>query len=123
MPPLVGQKPSLLVPGRGTSLRAAGAIAAQTATVPISLPAGARADAWRRKPLLLPAFVAPPLRCLLYTPCGHPGWLAASQLLDGVGAGLFGAPFAVVLADLTRGTGRFNAAQGPSPPPKRLAAR
>ena len=41
-----------------------------------------------------------------------PGWLVAVQLLDGVGAGLFGALFAVVMADLTRGTGHFNAAQG-----------
>ena len=35
-----------------------------------------------------------------------------AQLLDGVGAGLFGALFPVIVADLTRGTGRFNAAQG-----------
>ncbi len=41
-----------------------------------------------------------------------PGWLVAVQLLDGVGAGLFGALFAVVVADLTRGTGHFNTAQG-----------
>jgi MFS family permease len=49
---------------------------------------------------------------VLYTLWDHPGWLVAVQLLDGVGAGLFGALFAVVVADLTRGTGRFNAAQG-----------
>jgi MFS family permease len=29
-----------------------------------------------------------------------------------VGAGIFGALFPVILADLTRGTGHFNAAQG-----------
>ena len=34
------------------------------------------------------------------------------QLLDGVGAGIFGALFPVVVADLTRGTGRFNVSQG-----------
>jgi predicted MFS family arabinose efflux permease len=34
------------------------------------------------------------------------------QLLDGVGAGLFGALFILVVADLTKGTGRFNLAQG-----------
>lgn len=36
----------------------------------------------------------------------------AVQALDGVGAGIFGALFPVVIADLTRGTGRFNVAQG-----------
>ena len=34
------------------------------------------------------------------------------QLLDGVGAGIYGAIFAVIVADLMRGTGRFNVAQG-----------
>ncbi len=58
------------------------------------------------------AFLALALRGLLYTLWDHPGWLVAVQLLDGVGAGLFGALFAVVVADLTRGTGHFNAAQG-----------
>ena len=34
------------------------------------------------------------------------------QLLDGVGAGIFGAIFPVIVADLMRNTGRFNVAQG-----------
>jgi MFS family permease len=34
------------------------------------------------------------------------------QLLDGVGAGIFGALFPLVVADVTRGTGRFNVSQG-----------
>jgi MFS family permease len=34
------------------------------------------------------------------------------QALDGVGAGIFGALFPVVIADLTKGTGRFNVSQG-----------
>ena len=34
------------------------------------------------------------------------------QTLDGVGAGLFGALFPVIVADLMRGTGRYNVAQG-----------
>ena len=112
MLPLVGQKLSLLVPGQGTSLTAASAIAAQAVMVPIALLAGARADAWGRKPMLLLGFLALSLRGLLYTLADHPGWLVAVQLLDGVGAGLFGALFPVIVADLTRGTGRFNAAQG-----------
>jgi MFS family permease len=34
------------------------------------------------------------------------------KTLDGVGAGIFGAIFPVIVADLMRGTGRFNIAQG-----------
>lgn len=34
------------------------------------------------------------------------------QTLDGVGAGIFGAIFPIIVADLMRGTGRSNAAQG-----------
>ena len=34
------------------------------------------------------------------------------QLLDGVGAGLFGALFPLIVADLMGGTGRFNVALG-----------
>jgi hypothetical protein len=34
------------------------------------------------------------------------------QVLDGIGAGIFGALFFIVIADLTRGTGRYNLAQG-----------
>jgi MFS family permease len=34
------------------------------------------------------------------------------QLLDGIGASIFGAVFPVIVADLMRNTGRFNVAQG-----------
>lgn len=49
---------------------------------------------------------------MLYTLSDHPAWLVGVQLLDGVGAGLTGALFPVVVADLTRGSGHFNAAGG-----------
>lgn len=38
--------------------------------------------------------------------------LVSIQVLDGIGAGIFGALFFVVVADLTKGTGRYNLAQG-----------
>ena len=98
--------------GQGIALTAACAIAAQAVMVPVAALAGARADAWGRKPLLLGAFVALALRGVLYTASDHPAWLIGVQLLDGVGAGLIGALFPVVVADLSRGSGHFNAAQG-----------
>jgi hypothetical protein len=36
----------------------------------------------------------------------------AIQLLDGIGAGIFGVISVLVIADLTKGTGRFNLTQG-----------
>ena len=38
-------------------------------------------------------------------------WFAV-QALDGVANGVFGVMFLLIVADLTRGTGRFNVAQG-----------
>jgi MFS family permease len=109
---LVAQKLALQNIGWGITLTAACAIAAQSVMVPTAALAGARADTWGRRPLLLAAFVALALRGVLYTVWDHPGWLICVQLLDGLGAGLIGALFPVVVADLTRGSGHFAAAQG-----------
>nr|WP_235035214.1 MFS transporter [Roseomonas sp. 18066] len=95
-----------------TSLIALCILAAQCVMVPVALLAGAKADRWGRKPLFLAAFGVLALRGVLYVLSDSPYWLMAVQLLDGIGAGLFGALFPVVVADLTRGTGRFNVAQG-----------
>jgi hypothetical protein len=109
---LVSQKLALQNVGQGIALTAASAIAAQSVMVPVAALAGARADAWGRKPLFLAAFVALALRGVLYTLSDNTAWLIGVQLLDGVGAGLIGALFPVVVADLTRGSGHFAAAQG-----------
>jgi MFS family permease len=109
---LVAQKLALDNVGQGIALTAASAIAAQVVMAPTAALAGARADAWGRKPLLLAAFLALMVRGALYTLSDSPAWLIGVQLLDGVGAGLIGALYPVVIADLTRGSGHFNAAQG-----------
>jgi MFS family permease len=109
---LVSQKLALQNAGQGIALTAASAIAAQSVMVPVAAVAGARADVWGRKPLLLAAFVALTLRGALYTLSDNTAWLIGVQLLDGIGAGLLGALFPVVVADLTRGSGHFAAAQG-----------
>jgi MFS family permease len=49
---------------------------------------------------------------MLYTFSDNPFWLVGVQLLDGVGAGIYGAIFPIIVADVMRGTGRFNVAQG-----------
>ena len=109
---LVSQKLALQNAGQGIALTAASAIAAQSVMVPVAALAGARADVWGRKPLFLAAFVALALRGVLFTLSDNTPWLIAVQLLDGVGAGLIGALFPVIVSDLTRGSGHFAAAQG-----------
>ncbi len=73
---------------------------------------GRRAGSWGRKPLLLIAFAVLPIRGFLYTLTGNTFLLVAIQVLDGIGAGIFGVVSVLVIADLTRGTGRFNLSQG-----------
>jgi MFS family permease len=53
-----------------------------------------------------------PLRAVLYTLSDNSYWLIGVQVLDGVGAGIFGALTPLVIADIMRGTGRYNLAQG-----------
>jgi MFS family permease len=112
MLPLVGQKLALQDKNVGTSLMSACIVAAQIVMVPMAMLVGAKADAWGRKPLLMAALAILPIRGALYTLSDNPFWLVAVQLLDGIGAGIYGALFPVIVADLMRGTGRFNVAQG-----------
>lgn len=112
MLPLVGQKLGLANKDIATSLMALCIVAAQCVMVPVAMVVGARADQWGRKPSFLVAFVVLAPRGVLYTFSDHPYWLAGVQLLDGIGAGIFGALFPIVVADLMENTGPFNLAQG-----------
>jgi MFS family permease len=98
--------------GTGAVWMAACIVLAQLVMIPASLLVGHRADRWGRKLLFLIGFGALPVRGLLFALVGAPGGLLAIQVLDGVGAGIFGALFPIVVADLTRGTGRYNLALG-----------
>ena len=65
-----------------------------------------------RKPLLLLGFGMLPIRALLYTLTANTAALIGIQFLDGVANAIFGVVSILVVADLTRGSGRFNLAQG-----------
>jgi MFS family permease len=97
---------------QATSLTAACIVAAQLVMVPVAIVVGRHAEAWGTKPIFLVAFGFLALRGALYTLSSDPWWLVGVQALDGIGAGIFGALFPVVIADLTRGSGRFNVSQG-----------
>jgi len=112
MPPLVGQKLALLNKNLGTSLMSACITAAQIVMVPMAMLVGKRTDRWRHKRFFLAALLILPIRGALHTLSDNKAWLVGVQLLDGVGAGIFGAIFPVIVANLTRNTGHFNVTQG-----------
>jgi MFS family permease len=73
---------------------------------------GRYANVHGRKPLLLIGFGVLPIRALLYTVIHNATGLIAVQLLDGVANAIFVVVAILVVADRTRGTGRFNLMQG-----------
>jgi MFS family permease len=111
MLPLVSQKLALSHPGQEAALTSGAIIVGQLVMIPASLLV-TRADAIGRKPLLLAAIAALVLREILFTLSGNAAWLIAVQVLDGIGIGLFDALLPLLLADIMRGTGRYNVARG-----------
>ncbi|MGA2128149.1 MAG: MFS transporter [Xanthobacteraceae bacterium] len=110
--PLVGQKLAAAHPEAATAMMSACIVAAQAVMLPIALLVGHTADTWGRKPLFLAGFAILPLRAVLYTFSDNSVWLIGVQVLDGVGAGIFGALTPLVIADIMRGSGRYNLALG-----------
>ncbi|MDR3635545.1 MAG: MFS transporter [Isosphaeraceae bacterium] len=112
MLPLVGQKSGDGMKSGAPVVMSACIIAAQVVMVPVALAASRLASSWGRKPVFLVGFAILPVRGLLYCVSVNPFYLVAVQLLDGIGAGIFGVVSVLVVADLTKGTGRFNLTQG-----------
>ena len=73
---------------------------------------GQRAEKHGRKPLLLVGFAALAIRAVLFALTTNPRALIAIQVLDGITGAVIGVMTALVIADVTQGTGRFNLAQG-----------
>jgi len=112
MLPLLGE---MLAKGHGRAsmmFMSACVITTQVVITLLATWSGAKAGTWGRKPLLLIAFIVLPIRGVLYTMTDNVTALVAIQVLDGVGAGIFGVVSVLVIADLTEGTGRFNLALG-----------
>ncbi len=112
MLPLLGE---LLAKGQGRSsmlFMSACVVTTQFVITLLSSWSGRKAGTWGRKPLLLIAFGVLPIRGVLYTLTSNTELLVAIQVLDGIGAGIFGVVSVLMIADLTRGTGRFNLTLG-----------
>jgi MFS family permease len=108
---LASQKLALAYPGREAAVTSAAIVIAQIVTIPMALLV-ARANIIGRKPLLLVALFALPLRGLLYAVWDAPAWMLTVQILDGVAGGLLDALVPLILADIMRGTGRYNVSRG-----------
>jgi MFS family permease len=112
MLPLLGE---MLAKGHGRSsmmFMSACVVTTQFVITLIAAWSGRKAGSWGRKPLLLIAFGVLPIRAILYTLTSNTVALVAIQILDGVGAGIFGVVSVLVIADLTQGSGRFNVTLG-----------
>jgi MFS family permease len=111
MLPLLGQKMGLADQKNSSLYLSAAIIIAQGVMVFVAKYAGAASENGRKK-VLLAAFLLLPVRALLFAFIDNPYVLTAIQLLDGIGAGLFGVVSILMIADLSNGTGRFNLLQG-----------
>jgi len=73
---------------------------------------GRCAEQWGRRPVLAACFLAVPVRAALLSVVQAPVPLVLVQALDGISAAGFGVLVPLVVADLTRGTNRFNLCLG-----------
>ncbi len=109
---LVAQKVGSRTGAAATLWLSAGVIVTQLVTIPIAMAVGRWAPRLARKPVFLVGFAVLPVRGLLYLLADSPASLLALQVLDGIGAGIFGVMLTLMIGDLTRGSGRFNFALG-----------
>jgi MFS family permease len=97
----------------GSMLVTAGAVLVpQVVAALIATRIAREADTRGRRPLLLVGLGAVALRALLFAMVSSPWVLLPIQLLDGLSAAIIGVMTPLVIADLMRGTGRYNLAQG-----------
>jgi MFS family permease len=112
MLPLVGSDMTTRSGEWATAFVAACILGPQFVVALISTRIGELAFRWGRRPVLLLGFAVLPLRGALLAYTKDPYMIVAVQLLDGLSGAVLGIVVPLVLADISRGTGRFNLAQG-----------
>lgn len=110
--PLVGQLLAEKNPNVDALFMAGSIVLAQLVMIGVAYSVGLILNRYSRKSIFLIAFLILPIRAILYTLTSNPILLLAIQLLDGIGAGIFGVIAVVIISDLTKGSGRFNFFQG-----------
>ncbi|HEY3919296.1 MAG TPA: MFS transporter [Stellaceae bacterium] len=112
MLPLAGSIITMRSNEWATSLIAACIVVPQIVVAVFSPWVGRKAEQWGRKPVLLLGFAALPVRGVLFALIASPWLLVVVQVLDGISAAVIGVLLPIVIADLTRRSGHFNAALG-----------
>ncbi|HET6195651.1 MAG TPA: MFS transporter [Acetobacteraceae bacterium] len=109
---LVGQKLGKEQQGSGLVLTSALVVASQLGMLAASILIGKRGDAIGHRLLMAIGFALLPVQAVLTVVSGSPSWLVAVQAFGGIGTGLFAGLTPIWLVDATRGSGRYNLAQG-----------
>lgn len=113
MLPMAGQMLAQKHPGEDAIALSACIIVAQLVMVGVAWAVGrASARGIGRKPVFLLAYAVLPIRGVAFCFTTSAYGVVAIQVLDGIAAGIFGVVSVLIAADLMRGTGRFNLAQG-----------
>lgn len=113
MLPMAGQVLAQTHPGTEALALSACIITAKAVMVGVAWAVGRVSKAGiGRKPVFLVALAVLPVRGVLFSFTTGPYGVVAIQLLNGVAADIFGVISVLVAADLMRGAGRFNLAQG-----------
>ena len=112
MLPLMGSVVTTRSAEWATMLIAACIVVPQIIVAVVSPWVGHHAQIWGRRPFLLVAFAALLVRGVLFAVVTDPYLLVFVQVLDGITASALGIMVPLMVADITRGTGRFNLALG-----------
>ncbi len=112
MLPLMGSMITMRSSEWATVIIAACIVVPQALVALISPWVGHQAQVWGRRYFLLIAFGALLLRALLFATVTNLQLIVVVQLLDGITAATLGVMVPLMIADVTRGTGHFNFAQG-----------
>jgi len=110
--PLISEALAQTAGGKSSLILSALIVVPQILVVVVAPWIGRQAKSWGRRPLLLIGTGALPARAFLLALIGSPVVVTLGQILDGVTAAVLGVVQPLVIADLTRGSGRFNLAQG-----------
>ena len=112
MLPLMASTVTKQMPARATVVIAACIVVPQLVVAACSPGVGRQARTLGRKKILLLGFAALPIRGVLLAFVSNPYLLILVQVLDGISGAVLGVLVPLISADVTRGTGRFNLAQG-----------
>lgn len=112
MMPLAASMVTLRSSQAATIMVAAAMIVPQLTVTIFSPLVGRAAERWGRRPFLLLGFLALIIRGVLFAITGEPYQIVMIQVFDGLSAAVLGVLVPLTVADITRGSGYFNLAQG-----------